>query len=146
MLCPWIRPDWVCQLFYSGLPVVGTAVQVHHREYEDVTLLHAIKDTIREMSCKATANTRLQLWPSIGEVNDVLNGVVYLTGEIVAKAILTAFVVFDGLLKLDLVPGLEGAVHPAKRFRIRAKTWSPGIAFTRPACTSSRRRSASAIH
>ena len=142
----WIRPDWVCQSFNSGLPVVGTAVQVHHCEYGNVTLLHAIKDTIREMPCKATANTRLQLWPSIGEVNDVLNGGVYLTGKIVSKAILADFVVLDGLLKLDLALGVEGVVHPAKRFRICAKTWSPGIAFTRPACTSSRRRSASAIH
>jgi len=131
---------------YSGFPVVGTAVQVHHRKYENIILFHEIEDAIWEAPCKATTNTGLQLWPGTREVNDVLNGAVYLNGKLVAKIILAAFVVLDGLLELDLGLRVKGVVHPAKRFLICAKTWSPGIVFTRPVRTSSRRRSASAIH
>jgi len=119
---------------------------MHHRKYEDTTLFHGIEDAVWEAPYKATTNTRLKLWPGIGKVNDVLNGVVYLNGEVLAETLLAAFVVLDGLLELDLGLRVEGVIHPAKRFRICAKTWSPGIAFTRPVRTSSRRRSALAIH
>ncbi len=121
-------------------------MQVHHGKYENITLFHEVEDTTREAPCKATTNTRPQLWLGTGKVDDVLNGVVYLNGELVAEIILAAFVVLDGLLELDLGLRVKGVVHPAKRFRICAKTWSPGIAFTRPVRTSSRRRSASATH
>jgi len=49
-------------------------VQVHHREYEDTTWFHGIENAVWEAPCKATAGATLQLWPSIREVHNVLNG------------------------------------------------------------------------
>ena len=63
---------------------------MHHCKYENTTRFHGIEDTVGEAPGKATADTRLQLWPSIGEVHDVLDGVVYLDGEVVAETFLTA--------------------------------------------------------
>ena len=75
---------------------------MHHRKYDDTTLFHGIEDAVWEAPYKATMNTRLKLWPGTGKVNDVLNGVVYLNGEVIAETLLAAFVVLDGLLELDL--------------------------------------------
>ena len=129
---------------YSAvLPVAGFAMTVHDCKNQHGVRFYGVENGVRKNARETAPNIFFQDAPSLRGCENLVDSVFYGRHETEFQALLTVCVVSGSMPVLRQGLGVELVPHRANICLTRSKAASPGIVFTRPLRTSSRRRHAS---
>jgi hypothetical protein len=121
-------------------------VEVHHGEDEDAGQFFGVEDSIGKSPGLASPHFACEDGPSLGLLGRTTDGGIDFKREVKTQMLLSLLVVVDGSDELLFGLWVEEEVYVFNRFRILAKTCSPGIGSTLPERSSARRRWAAWAH
>ena len=131
---------------FAVAPVSWLEVQVHHGEYQDGVLFDRVQDCIRKRMGAACPHILIDSSPTFGRLQYPLNGGFDFDGEGCAQAGTTGFIERSGFVIFSARVRMKLVGHRPTKRRTSPTTCSPETGWTCPDRTSSRRRTASAVH